>query len=48
MMNWNLKSPKSSTPILTTVDVPASYCIFCIGQGMRALMKKLHGYLLLN
>jgi len=35
------KSPKSSTPRLTTNVMPAGYCIFSIGQGMRALMKKL-------
>ena len=48
MTNWNLKSPKSSTPRLTTTVVPASYCILSVGQGMRALMKKNHGSLLQN
>src|SRR5882724_7451008 len=48
MMNKNLKSPKSSTPRLTTNIMPASYCILCVGQGMRALMKKLPGSLLLS
>src|SRR5882724_1965163 len=43
MMNWNSKSLKSSTPRLTTDVVPASYCILSVGQGMRALMKKLPG-----
>src|SRR5882724_10992121 len=43
MMNWNPKSPKSSIPRLTTDIVPASYFILSIGQGMRALMKKLPG-----
>ena len=33
---------------LTTILVPASYCILSIGQGMRALMKKLPGSLLLS
>src|SRR5882724_7110964 len=46
MMNWNSKSPKSSTSRLTTDVVPASYCILSIGQGMRALMRKLPGSLL--
>src|SRR5882724_12057443 len=48
MMNQNLKSLKSLTPRLTTIDMPASYCILSVGQGMRALMKKLPGYSLLN
>src|SRR5882724_11990031 len=48
MMNWNWKSPKSSTPRLTTDIVPASYCILSIGQGMRVLTKKLPGSSLLN
>src|SRR5882724_732324 len=48
MMDWNLKSPKSSTPRLTTDIVPASYCILSIGQVMRALTKKLPGSLLPN
>src|SRR5882724_10998281 len=48
MMNWNLKSPKFSTPRLTTNVMPASYCILSIGQGMRALMKELPGSSLLN
>src|SRR5882724_11439734 len=48
MMNWNSKSPKSSTPRLTTDVMPASYCILSVGQGMRALMKKLPGSLLPN
>jgi len=48
MMNRNLKSPKSSTPRLITDVVPASYCILSIGQGMRALMKKLSGSSLPN
>src|SRR5882724_2820749 len=43
MMNWNSKSLKSLIPRLTTDVVPASYCILSIGQGMRALMKKLPG-----
>src|SRR5882724_9785267 len=43
MMNQNLKSPKSSTPRLTTNIVPASYCILSVGQVMRALTKKLPG-----
>jgi len=42
-MNWNLKSLKSSIPRLTTDVMPASYWILSIGQGMRALMKKLPG-----
>src|SRR5882724_4674522 len=45
-MNQNLKSPKSLTPRLTTDFMPESYCILSIGQGMRALMKKLPGSLL--
>src|SRR5882724_2691623 len=48
MMNWNSKSQKSSTPRLTTDVMPASYCILSVGQGMRALMKKLPGSSLLN
>src|SRR5882724_6719908 len=48
MTNWNSKSPKSLTPRLTTVIIPANYCILSIGQGMRALMKKLPGSLLLS
>src|SRR5882724_1659410 len=47
-MNWNLKSLKSSTPRFTTDVVPASYCILSVGQGMRALMKKLPGSMLPN
>src|SRR5882724_4251633 len=47
-MNQNLKSLKSLTPILTTNVMPASYCILSIGQGMRALMKKLPGSSLPN
>src|SRR5882724_3692449 len=47
-MNQNLKSLKSSTPILTTDVMPASYCILSIGQGMRALTKKLPGSSLPN
>src|SRR5882724_3874075 len=43
MMNQNSKSPKCSTPRLTTDVMPASYCILSIGQSMRALMKKLPG-----
>src|SRR5882724_1710972 len=46
MMNWNSKSLKSSTPRLTTDVVPESYCILSVGQGMRALTKKLPGSLL--
>src|SRR5882724_3410156 len=42
------KSPKSLTPILTTVIVPASYYILSVGQSMRALMKKLPGSSLLS
>src|SRR5882724_2837409 len=48
MMNWNSKSPKTLIPRLTTDIVPASYCILSIGQGMRALMKKFPGSLLLS
>src|SRR5882724_9687374 len=48
MMNQNLKSPKSSTPRLTTIIVPASYCILSIGQGIRALTEKLPGSSLPN
>src|SRR5882724_10397402 len=48
MMNQNSKSPKPLTPRLTTINVHANYCILSIGQVMRALMKKLCGYLLLN
>src|SRR5882724_7828647 len=48
MMNQSSKSPKSSTPRLTTDVVPASYCILSIGQGMRALTKKLPGSSLPN
>src|SRR5882724_2622427 len=48
MMNWNSKSPKSLIPRLTTDVMPASYCILSIGHGMRALMKKLPGSLLLS
>ena len=40
--------PKSLTPILTTIVVPAGYGILSIGQVMRALMKKIAGYSLLN
>jgi len=40
-----LKSPKSSTPRLTTIIMPASYGILSIGQVMRALAKKLPGSL---
>src|SRR5882724_5058745 len=47
-MNQNSKSPKSSTPRLTTNIMPASYCILSIGQGMRALTKKLPGFSLPN
>src|SRR5882724_347405 len=47
-MNRNSKSPKSSTPRLTTDVVPASYCILSVGQGMRALTKKLPGSSLPN
>src|SRR5882724_6348568 len=47
-MNWNSKSPKSSTPRLTTDIMPASYCILSIVQGMRALTKKLPGSSLPN
>src|SRR5882724_8147162 len=47
-MNRNSKSPKSSTPRLTTDIVPANYCILSIGQVMRALTKKLPGSLLPN
>jgi len=47
-MNWILKSLKSSTPRFTTDVVPASYCILSVGQGMRALMKKLPGSVLPN
>src|SRR5882724_3503963 len=43
MTNQNSKSPKSSTPRLTNAVVPASYIILSIGQGMRALMKKIPG-----
>src|SRR5882724_3821389 len=48
MMNWNSNFMKSSTPRLTTVIMPACYCILSIGQGMRALTKKISGYLLPN
>src|SRR5882724_6286365 len=48
MMNRNSKSPKSSTPRLTTDVVPASYCILSIGQVTRALTKKLLGSSLPN
>src|SRR5882724_6128547 len=48
MTNPNSKSRKYSTPRMTTAVVPANYCILSIGQGMRVLMKKLLGYLLLN
>src|SRR5882724_8187907 len=48
MMNQNSKSLKSSIPRLTTNVMPASYCILSIGQGMRALMKKLPGSSLLS
>src|SRR5882724_10338540 len=47
-MNRNSKSPKSSTPRLTADIVPASYCILSVGQGMRALTKKLPGSSLLS
>src|SRR5882724_238609 len=47
-MNRNSKSPKSSTPRLTTDVMPASYCILSVGQGMRALMRKLPGSSLPN
>src|SRR5882724_7917798 len=46
MMNRNSKYLKSLTPRLTTIVMPASYCILSVGQGMRALMKKLPGSLL--
>ena len=46
-VNQNSKSPKYCTQILTTVIAPANYCILSVGQGMRALTKKLPGYLLL-
>ena len=42
-MNLNSKSPKSSTPRLTTDVVPAIYCILSIGQGMRSLTNKIPG-----
>src|SRR5882724_8822129 len=48
MTNRNSKSPKSLIPRLTTDIVPASYCILSVGQGMRALMRKLPGSSLLN
>src|SRR5882724_7154406 len=48
MMNWNSKSPKSSTPRSTTNIMPASYCSLSIGQGMRALTNKLPGSSLLS
>src|SRR5882724_13628952 len=48
MMNQNLKFQKSLTPRLTNAVVPASYCILSVGQGIRALMKKLTGYSPLN
>src|SRR5882724_4144729 len=48
MTNWNSKSPKSSTPRLTTDIMPANYCILSIGQGMRALTNKLPGSSLPN
>jgi len=44
----NSKSPKSSTPRLTTDVMPASYCILSDGQVMRALTKKLPGSSLPN
>jgi len=47
-MNRNSKSPKSSTPRLTTDVAPANYCILSVGQVMRALTKKLPGSSLLN
>src|SRR5882724_1040458 len=48
MMNWNLKSPKFSTPRLTTDIVPANYCILFVGQVMKALVKKFPGSSLPN
>jgi len=36
------------TPRLTTNIIPASYCILSIGQGIRALTKKLPGSSLLS
>src|SRR5882724_7155671 len=48
MMNWISKFPKSLTPRSTTIIVPESYCILSVGQGMRALTKKLPGSSLLN
>src|SRR5882724_3977397 len=47
-MNWNSKSPKSLSPRLTTIIMPASYCILTVGQGMRALIKRIPGSLLPN
>src|SRR5882724_9476737 len=46
--NLNSKSRKYSTQRLTTTVVPANYCILSVGQGMKALTKKLHGYSLPN
>src|SRR5882724_8055021 len=46
MINQNSKSLQSLTPRLTTDIMPASYCILSVGQGMRALTKKLPGSLL--
>src|SRR5882724_5178597 len=48
MMNHNLKSSKSLTQRLTTIVVPASFCLLSVGQVTRALTKKLPGYLLPN
>src|SRR5882724_7611089 len=47
-MNLNSKSQKYSTPRLTITIVPVNYCISSIGQGMKVLTKKLHGYSLPN
>src|SRR5882724_3964824 len=43
MTNKNLKSPKSSTPRLTTDIMPANYCISSVGQGMRQTPPHLPG-----
>src|SRR6266481_6710306 len=48
MMNRNLRFPKSWTPRSTKDTVPANYCILSIGQVMKALTKKPHGYSLLS
>src|SRR5882724_9541318 len=48
MMNLNSKFLKYSTQRLTTTIVPANYYILSVGQVMRVLTKKPHGYLLPN